>query len=202
MTQINADRLLSTLETLRNFGRCGTGVHRPALTPADLEARLWLRGRLADLGYDAEDRPVRHRAGARARRCAGDPARLAHRYGAARRMAGRSARRRLCARNCDRARRRRWAPTRPGSTWSPFRTRKEPSCRSSARSASSVRSQTRNPSQTSRRSMAGASEMRWLRTQSASSRSSGSMQDARSLSSKPISNRGRAWRRRGCRSAS
>ena len=53
MMQINAGRLLSTLETLRNFGRCGTGVHRPALTPADLEARLWLRGRLADLGYDA-----------------------------------------------------------------------------------------------------------------------------------------------------
>jgi N-carbamoyl-L-amino-acid hydrolase len=53
MTQINAGRLLSTLETLRNFGRCGTGVHRPALSPADLEARLWLRARLADLGYDA-----------------------------------------------------------------------------------------------------------------------------------------------------
>jgi N-carbamoyl-L-amino-acid hydrolase len=53
MTQINADRLLSTLETLRNFGRDGTGVHRPALTAADLEARLWLRGQLAGIGYDA-----------------------------------------------------------------------------------------------------------------------------------------------------
>jgi beta-ureidopropionase / N-carbamoyl-L-amino-acid hydrolase len=53
MTQINPDRLLSTLETLRNFGREGTGVHRPALTPADLEARQWVRARLTDIGYRA-----------------------------------------------------------------------------------------------------------------------------------------------------
>jgi beta-ureidopropionase / N-carbamoyl-L-amino-acid hydrolase len=53
MTQIDPNRLLSTLETLRHFGREGTGVHRPALTPDDLEARLWLRTRLADIGYHA-----------------------------------------------------------------------------------------------------------------------------------------------------
>jgi beta-ureidopropionase / N-carbamoyl-L-amino-acid hydrolase len=53
MTQIDPNRLLSTLETLRQFGREGTGVHRPALTPQDLEARLWLRTRLADIGYRA-----------------------------------------------------------------------------------------------------------------------------------------------------
>jgi beta-ureidopropionase / N-carbamoyl-L-amino-acid hydrolase len=53
MIQINPERLLATLEALRNIGRCGTGVHRPALTPADLEARLWLRARLAELGFDA-----------------------------------------------------------------------------------------------------------------------------------------------------
>jgi beta-ureidopropionase / N-carbamoyl-L-amino-acid hydrolase len=53
MIEINPERLLATLETLRNIGRCGTGVHRPALTPADLEARLWLRARLAELGFDA-----------------------------------------------------------------------------------------------------------------------------------------------------
>jgi N-carbamoyl-L-amino-acid hydrolase len=53
MIEINADRLLATLETLRNFGREGTGVHRPALTAADLEARLWLRAQLAGIGYDA-----------------------------------------------------------------------------------------------------------------------------------------------------
>jgi beta-ureidopropionase / N-carbamoyl-L-amino-acid hydrolase len=53
MIEINPQRLLATLEALRNIGRCGTGVHRPALTPADLEARLWLRARLAELGFDA-----------------------------------------------------------------------------------------------------------------------------------------------------
>ena len=54
MTQINPDRLLATLDSLRNIGRCGTGVHRPALTEADLEARLWLHMRLAELGFDAQ----------------------------------------------------------------------------------------------------------------------------------------------------
>jgi beta-ureidopropionase / N-carbamoyl-L-amino-acid hydrolase len=53
MTQIDPDRLLSTLEALRHFGREGTGVHRTALTPEDLQARLWLRTRLADIGYHA-----------------------------------------------------------------------------------------------------------------------------------------------------
>jgi N-carbamoyl-L-amino-acid hydrolase len=53
MIEINPERLLATLAALRNIGRCGTGVHRPALTPADLEARLWLRARLAELGFDA-----------------------------------------------------------------------------------------------------------------------------------------------------
>jgi beta-ureidopropionase / N-carbamoyl-L-amino-acid hydrolase len=53
MIEINPARLLATLEALRNIGSCGTGVHRPALTPADLEARLWLRARLAELGFDA-----------------------------------------------------------------------------------------------------------------------------------------------------
>jgi beta-ureidopropionase / N-carbamoyl-L-amino-acid hydrolase len=53
VTQIDPNRLLSTLETLRRFGREGTGVHRPALTPEDLEARQWLRTRLADIGYHA-----------------------------------------------------------------------------------------------------------------------------------------------------
>src|SRR5262249_60537821 len=38
---------------LRTCGSCGTGVHRPALTSADLEAWLWLRARLAELGFDA-----------------------------------------------------------------------------------------------------------------------------------------------------
>jgi beta-ureidopropionase / N-carbamoyl-L-amino-acid hydrolase len=53
VTQINPERLLSTLEALRNFGREGTGVHRPALTLADLQARQWVRARLIDIGYRA-----------------------------------------------------------------------------------------------------------------------------------------------------
>ena len=53
MIEINPARLLATLEALRNIGRCGTGVHRPALTPADLEGRLWLRACLVNLGFDA-----------------------------------------------------------------------------------------------------------------------------------------------------
>src|SRR5262249_59358730 len=53
MIEINPARLLATLEALRNIGRCGTGVHRPALTRADLEARLWLRACLVKLGFDA-----------------------------------------------------------------------------------------------------------------------------------------------------
>ena len=53
MIEINPARLLATLEALRNIGRCGTGVHRPALTPADLEGRLWLRACLVKLGFDA-----------------------------------------------------------------------------------------------------------------------------------------------------
>jgi beta-ureidopropionase / N-carbamoyl-L-amino-acid hydrolase len=53
MIEIDPTRLLATLEALRNIGRCGTGVHRPALTPADLEARLWLRACLVKLAFDA-----------------------------------------------------------------------------------------------------------------------------------------------------
>jgi beta-ureidopropionase / N-carbamoyl-L-amino-acid hydrolase len=53
MTDINPERLLSTLEALRNFGREGTGVHRPALMPEDLNARLWLRAQLDAIGYEA-----------------------------------------------------------------------------------------------------------------------------------------------------
>lgn len=48
--QIDPDRLLGDLETLRSFGRCGTGVVRQALTPADLEARRWLAGRMEATG--------------------------------------------------------------------------------------------------------------------------------------------------------
>src|SRR5262249_52355149 len=53
MIEIDPTRLLATLEALRNIGPCGTGVHRPALTPADLEARLWLWACLVKLGFHA-----------------------------------------------------------------------------------------------------------------------------------------------------
>ena len=202
MTQINADRLLSTLETLRNFGRDGTGVHRPALTPADLDARLWLRGQLAGIGYDASI----DRFGTVFGRAPGDapvdPHRVAHRHGAAWRVVGRGARRRpMRSRSRPRARKR-WVPTRPGSTWCPFRTRKGPSCRCSARAALSGRSPTPRRLRRSRRSMAAASAMRLPPPQFVSSRSPGSMRDARLPSSKPISSKGPDWRRRACRSAS
>src|SRR5262249_48573309 len=57
MIEINPERLLATLEALRNIGRCGTGVHRPALTPADLEGPLWPRARPAELCF--QPRPAR-----------------------------------------------------------------------------------------------------------------------------------------------
>ena len=47
---INEDRLLSDLDRLRDFGRTGTGVVRPAFSQADLDARQWLAGRMADAG--------------------------------------------------------------------------------------------------------------------------------------------------------
>ena len=51
---IDPDRLLADLRTLRSFGASGTGVVRPSLSPIDLEARAWLRDRMADAGLDAE----------------------------------------------------------------------------------------------------------------------------------------------------
>ena len=53
MLTIDGDRLLDDLYTLRSFGSSGTGVVRPSLTPVDLEARRWLRDRMAAAGLDA-----------------------------------------------------------------------------------------------------------------------------------------------------
>ena len=50
---VDADRLLADLRTLRSFGATGTGVVRPSLSPVDLEARAWLRRRMAEAGLDA-----------------------------------------------------------------------------------------------------------------------------------------------------
>ncbi|MEL7158096.1 MAG: hydantoinase/carbamoylase family amidase, partial [Actinomycetota bacterium] len=50
---IDGDRLLADLRTLRSFGATGTGVVRSSLSPVDLEARAWLRERMAAAGLDA-----------------------------------------------------------------------------------------------------------------------------------------------------
>jgi N-carbamoyl-L-amino-acid hydrolase len=53
MASIDGARLLGDLETLRGFGRFGTGVHRPTLSPQDVEARRWLVGRTEEAGLAA-----------------------------------------------------------------------------------------------------------------------------------------------------
>jgi N-carbamoyl-L-amino-acid hydrolase len=53
MPNIDPDRVLSDLRTLAGFGAYKTGVHRPSLSPQDVEARHWFCGRLAEAGLDA-----------------------------------------------------------------------------------------------------------------------------------------------------
>jgi N-carbamoyl-L-amino-acid hydrolase len=53
MATIDPARLLGDLTTLRGFGRFRTGVHRPTLSPADVEARRWLVACLQEAGLDA-----------------------------------------------------------------------------------------------------------------------------------------------------
>ena len=53
MPQINGERLLNDLRTLRGFGACGTGVVRPSLSAIDLEARQWLIERMQTAGIEA-----------------------------------------------------------------------------------------------------------------------------------------------------
>ena len=55
---IQPDRLLADLETLRSFGRCGSGVVRPAYSEADIAARRWLAGRMAEAGLTPSFDPV------------------------------------------------------------------------------------------------------------------------------------------------
>ncbi len=51
--QIDPDRLLGDLKTLRSFGACGTGVVRRSFSEADMAARRWLAGRMAEAGLAA-----------------------------------------------------------------------------------------------------------------------------------------------------
>jgi len=53
MQGVDEDRAIADLRTLARFGKAGTGVNRPALSDADLEAREWLRARMAEAGLEA-----------------------------------------------------------------------------------------------------------------------------------------------------
>ncbi|MCD1618319.1 hydantoinase/carbamoylase family amidase [Salipiger marinus] len=57
---VNADRFLADLHALRGFGATGTGkgVCRPAYSTADLAARDWLAGRMAEAGLAVQVDPV------------------------------------------------------------------------------------------------------------------------------------------------
>ena len=48
--KINGDRFLVDLEALREFGKQGTGVIRPAFSPADIDSRRWLTEKFEDCG--------------------------------------------------------------------------------------------------------------------------------------------------------
>ena len=52
--RIDADRLLADLRALAEFGRCGSGVHRPFLSPEDRQSRHWLVERMRDAGLEAQ----------------------------------------------------------------------------------------------------------------------------------------------------
>lgn len=54
MPEIDGNRLLRDLYALREIGKYKTGVHRPTLSPEDVQSRLWLAERLAEAGLTAE----------------------------------------------------------------------------------------------------------------------------------------------------
>jgi N-carbamoyl-L-amino-acid hydrolase len=54
MPTIDGDRLLKDQRALADFGRWKTGVHRPTLSPQDMESRKWLASRMTEAGLDAE----------------------------------------------------------------------------------------------------------------------------------------------------
>lgn len=53
MPNIDGQRLLNDLYTLRKMGEYKTGVHRPTFSPEDLQSRHWLAGRLTEAGLTA-----------------------------------------------------------------------------------------------------------------------------------------------------
>ena len=52
MPRINGERLLADLRRIADFGRYQTGVHRPHLSPQDIESRHWLAGRMKEAGLE------------------------------------------------------------------------------------------------------------------------------------------------------
>jgi len=53
MLKINPQRLMDDLKHLRTIGKFGTGVVRPAFSPADMQARRWLMDRMRAAGLKA-----------------------------------------------------------------------------------------------------------------------------------------------------
>lgn len=54
MPRIDGERLLADLRRIADFGRYQTGVHRPHLSPQDVESRHWLAGRMKEAGLVPE----------------------------------------------------------------------------------------------------------------------------------------------------
>ena len=52
MPKINGERLLADLRRIADFGRYETGVHRPHLSPQDVESRHWLAERMKEAGLE------------------------------------------------------------------------------------------------------------------------------------------------------
>jgi len=52
MPKINGERLLADLRRIAEFGRYETGVHRPHLSPQDVESRHWLASRMKEAGLE------------------------------------------------------------------------------------------------------------------------------------------------------
>jgi beta-ureidopropionase / N-carbamoyl-L-amino-acid hydrolase len=52
MPKIDGKRLLADLNRIRDFGRYKTGVHRPHLSPQDVESRRWLSDRIREAGLE------------------------------------------------------------------------------------------------------------------------------------------------------
>ncbi|MGE3647751.1 MAG: hydantoinase/carbamoylase family amidase [Reyranellaceae bacterium] len=52
MPRINGERLLADLRRIADFGRYETGVHRPHLSPQDVESRHWLAQRMREAGLE------------------------------------------------------------------------------------------------------------------------------------------------------